>query len=310
MNFLSLNVQGLGQSAKKRWIQELNRKHKVNFMAIQETKMENINLFSINTLLGKFSFDYAFSPSVGYSGGVLCVWDSNMFVKDSVTISDSFVAIQGMWISTSTKILIISVYAPQDVSERRTLWEYISIMIDSWEGESVILGDFNEVRLEQERFGTSFNALGANAFNSFISMAGLIDLPLEGYSYTWSHKSASKMSKLDRFLISEGLLSVFPSLSAICHDRHLSDHRPILMRELVVDYGPTPFRIFHSWFSKSSFDKLAEETWTNLTLLEPNSIILLKKKFQALKVAIKNWRKEDNKRSNVSRSSIQSKLSE
>ncbi|GJV48770.1 hypothetical protein Tco_1438982 [Tanacetum coccineum] len=50
------------------------------------------------------------------------------------------------------------------------------------------------------------------------------------------------MSKLDRFLISEGLLLKFPSLSAICLDRHLSDHRPIIMREVVTDYGPSPFR--------------------------------------------------------------------
>ncbi|GJR90258.1 RNA-directed DNA polymerase, eukaryota [Tanacetum coccineum] len=92
--------------------------------------------------------------------------------------------------------------------------------------------------------------------------------------------------------------------------QHLSDHKPILMCELVVDYGPTLFHFFHSWFSKSSFDKLVEETWTNLTLLEPNNIILLKKKFQALKAAIKNLIKEDNKRSNVSRSSIQSRLLE
>nr|GEW27980.1 hypothetical protein [Tanacetum cinerariifolium] len=34
-------------------------------------------------------------------------------------------------------------------------------------------------------------------------MAGLIDLHLEGYSYTWTRKSASKMSKVDKFLISE-----------------------------------------------------------------------------------------------------------
>nr|GEU36894.1 RNA-directed DNA polymerase, eukaryota, reverse transcriptase zinc-binding domain protein [Tanacetum cinerariifolium] len=60
---------------------------------------------------------------------------------------------------------------------------------------------------------------------------GLVDLTLEGYSFTWSHKSASKMSKLDRFLISEGLLTSFPSLSALCVDRHLSDHRTILMRK-------------------------------------------------------------------------------
>ncbi|GKG39743.1 hypothetical protein Tco_0463888, partial [Tanacetum coccineum] len=48
-----------------------------------------------------------------------------------------------------------------------------------WDGETVILGDFNEVRMEKERFGSSFNIQGANAFNNFISMSGLIDLPWE-----------------------------------------------------------------------------------------------------------------------------------
>nr|GEY47597.1 transposon TX1 uncharacterized [Tanacetum cinerariifolium] len=40
----------------------------------------------------------------------------------------------------------------------------------------------------------------------------LIDLSLEGYSYTWALKSASKISKLDRFLIFEG-----PNISFISH---------------------------------------------------------------------------------------------
>ncbi|GJW24061.1 RNA-directed DNA polymerase, eukaryota [Tanacetum coccineum] len=73
-----------------------------------------------------------------------------------------------------------------------------------WEGETVILRDFNEVHTELERFGSSFNITGANAFNNFISMAGLVDIPLGGYAFTWAHKSATKMSKLDRILISEG----------------------------------------------------------------------------------------------------------
>ncbi|GJS10251.1 RNA-directed DNA polymerase, eukaryota [Tanacetum coccineum] len=124
----------------------------------------------------------------------------------------------GTWTSTSTKLLIVYVYAPQDLSERKSLWDYIHHMIDQWVGET-----------------------------------GLVDLPLEGYSFTWSLKSAAKMSKLDRFLVSEGLLSVFPSLSALCLDMHLSDHRPILMRDMVVDYRPTPFRVFHSWFTKDGY---------------------------------------------------------
>ncbi|GJT67848.1 RNA-directed DNA polymerase, eukaryota [Tanacetum coccineum] len=230
------------------------------------------------------------SPSVGSSGGILCVWDPRVFVKDNVSISDSFVAIRGTWIPSSTKLLLISVYAPQDVSARRSLWEYIGHLIEQWDSEYVVLG--------------------ANAFNHFISSANLVDLPLEGYSFTWAHKSASKMSKLDRFLVSEGLLSIFPSLSAICLDRHLSDHRPILMRELVVDYGPSPFRMFSSWFSKQGFDKIVEDTWNNSIFKETNSIVLLKKKLQALKSVIRSWIKKQNLNSNAERSDIMKRLAD
>nr|GEW27112.1 hypothetical protein [Tanacetum cinerariifolium] len=122
---MGYNMDGcLGQKAKKGWIQELNLKNHVSFVALQETKMESIDLFSIKALWGNFDFDY--------------------------------------------------------------------------EGECVLLSDFNEVRLTNERYGTVFNTHGVNAFNNFISMAILVDLPLEGYSFTWAHKSASKMSKLDR----------------------------------------------------------------------------------------------------------------
>ncbi|GKD45838.1 RNA-directed DNA polymerase, eukaryota, partial [Tanacetum coccineum] len=107
---------------------------------------------------------------------------------------------------------------------------------------------------------------------------GLVELPLEGYSFMWSHKSATKISKLDRFLISEGLTSAFPSLSTLCLDRYLSDHRPILLRELNVDYGPTPFWVFHSWLTKEGFDKLVEDTWKNSVFIDSNSVIILKKK--------------------------------
>nr|GEY56675.1 RNA-directed DNA polymerase, eukaryota [Tanacetum cinerariifolium] len=134
-----------------------------------------------------------------------------------------------------------------ELNGMRDLWDYLRTLIDRWEGDTVIMGDFNEVRSKHERFGSTFNRQGAIAFNNFISSTCLIDLPLEGYAFTWAHKSASKMSKFDRYLISEGVLDLFPHLSALCLDRHLSDHRPILLRETNYDYGPSPFRFFHSW---------------------------------------------------------------
>nr|GEZ55086.1 hypothetical protein [Tanacetum cinerariifolium] len=226
----------------------------------------------------------------------------------NVTISDSFLVVRGTWISTTTKLMIVYVYAPQDLSERKTLRS--TLLIDSWEGECVILGDFNEVRSEHERFGTNFNDSSAKAFNHFISSSGLIDLPLEGYYFTWALKSGSKMSKLDRFLVYEGLLMRFPSLSALCLDRHLFDHKAIIMRDSVVDYGPSPFRLFHSWFDKDGFDKLVEESWKNTSIVEAINIYLLRRKFQVLKAAIKTWYKDNKKHSNESRQSIQLWISE
>nr|GEW24755.1 RNA-directed DNA polymerase, eukaryota [Tanacetum cinerariifolium] len=131
-----------------------------------------------------------------------------------------------------------------------------------------------------------------------------------GYAFTWAHKSASKMSKLDRYLISEGVLDLFSHLSALCLDRHLYDHRPILLRETNYDYGHSPFRFFHSWFPMEGFNSFVETTWKSLNIVEPNGLIQLKKKLQALKIVIKAWSKEANKRSNDRKINIQQNLSE
>nr|GEY60163.1 hypothetical protein [Tanacetum cinerariifolium] len=100
---------------------------------------------------------------------------------------------------------------------------------DSFVMVRVMMGDFNEVRKKSERFGSSFNTRAADIFNSFITSAGVEEVPLGGSVYTWCHRSASKMSKLDR---------------------------PILLRESKFDYGPTPFRFFHHWLEVEGFNNL------------------------------------------------------
>nr|GEW21300.1 hypothetical protein [Tanacetum cinerariifolium] len=175
-------------------------------------------------------------------GGILCIWDPNLFHKDQRVISDNFVAIYETWLPTYTKILIISVYAPKSYSDKRILWSYLTDLISRWNCESLVLGDFNEVCYKRDWMGSVFNVQGAQDFNSFISITGLVDIQLEGYAFTWSHPLAAKMSKLDWFLVTDGFLSTFPHISALCLDKNLSDHRPILLRELFTDYGATPFK--------------------------------------------------------------------
>ncbi|GJU40217.1 RNA-directed DNA polymerase, eukaryota [Tanacetum coccineum] len=180
--------------------------------------MECVSDMEVKAIWGNYNFDYLYSEALGYSGGILCVWDPNIFQKSHHTISDNFVATYGTWIPTKSKILLISIYAPQSEAAKRMLWSFISEIINRWDGECVVMGDFNEVRVEDERMGSVFNVRGARDFNNFITSAGLVDVQLEGYAFTWSHPSAAKMSKLDRFLVSEGFLTLFPHTSAIYFD--------------------------------------------------------------------------------------------
>ncbi|GKC52468.1 RNA-directed DNA polymerase, eukaryota [Tanacetum coccineum] len=123
-------------------------------------------------------------------------------------------------------------------------------------------GDFNEVRYKSERFGSMFNVKGANVFNTFIANAGLEEVPLGGSSFTWCHKSATKMSKLDRFLISEILLITCPNITSISLEWYLSDHQPILLH-----------------------------TWIEAPVDESNEMINMMKKLKYLKQKIREWNK-------------------
>nr|GEU80678.1 hydroxycinnamoyl-CoA quinate/shikimate transferase [Tanacetum cinerariifolium] len=173
---MGYNMEGcLAQKAKKDWVKELCVKNKVNFLALQETKTESMKLFIVKRCWGNFAFDYVHSDFVGNSGGIFCVWDPNLFCKSNTTVSDYFVMIRGVWLKTGVNLLIVAVYAPHDPRDKRMLWEYLVHVINQWNG--------------------------TDAFNSFIANAGLEEVHLGGSAFTWCHKSATKMSKLDRMTI-------------------------------------------------------------------------------------------------------------
>nr|GEY74949.1 RNA-directed DNA polymerase, eukaryota, reverse transcriptase zinc-binding domain protein [Tanacetum cinerariifolium] len=155
--------------------------------------------------------------------------------------------------------------------------------------EVVVMGDFNEVRYKSDRFRSVFNAHAANMFNVFIMNSGLVEVDLDGCSFTWCHKSASKMSKLDRFLVLESLMNTCPNINAITLERFLYDHRPILLQEAYFDYGPTPFKIFHYWFEMKGFSKTVKDAWKEYPGEESNAVRHFMGKLKYLKNKIQEW---------------------
>ncbi|GKA71395.1 RNA-directed DNA polymerase, eukaryota, partial [Tanacetum coccineum] len=287
---LGFNMEGcFGDLNKRRWVKDLCSKHLVNFLALQETKSLHIDLWVLRQLWGNIHFDFASSSARGKSGGILCVWNNLVFHKSSIRSSDNYLVVEGLWVPKDIRIMWTVVYAPQELSCKISLWSTLFNFISNWEGILVAMGDFNEVRYACERFGSSFNDRQADIFNSFIVNNSLFDIPLGGYNYTWTDKWGSKMSKLDRFLVSESILDSFPYVTGIVLEKGKSDHRPILLKESMVDFGPSPFRFFHSWPDMDGFSNMVKETWINDGIVEDSGLVSFKKKLQILKHSIRLW---------------------
>ncbi|PWA73265.1 RNA-directed DNA polymerase, eukaryota [Artemisia annua] len=263
---------------------------------------------AVRNCWGNLTFNYIHSNSVGNSGGILCVWDLNSFTKVSHTLSDYFVIIRGKWLKNDTDIMFVAVYGPHDPRDKRMVWEYLTHVINQWNGNVVVMGDFNEVRFKSDRFGSIFNVQGADDFNSFIEDAGLEEVPLGGSAFTWCHKSATKMSKLDRFFISNSLLNSCPHVSAITLDRFLSDHRPILLCETNFDYGPIPFRFFHHWIKLDGFSTFVSDVWNSAPVNKDNGMRNLAGKLKFLKGKLREWIKSSRVKGKSDSSNLKEEL--
>ncbi|GJY22055.1 RNA-directed DNA polymerase, eukaryota, reverse transcriptase zinc-binding domain protein [Tanacetum coccineum] len=155
------------------WIKDLCLKHNVHFLGIQESKMTRLELFRIKSMWGNYAFDYACSMARGLSGGLISIWDPNMFSKNSIWCDDSFIIIKGNWKNVVGDYFMVNIYGLQD---------YVSK-----------LGDMNAVGNAQERFGTTLNSIEADHFNSFIDSTVLVDLPIGGRSFTWMNKAGTRI---------------------------------------------------------------------------------------------------------------------
>lgn len=294
MKIISYNIRGIGSIIKKREVQELIRKFKPVFCCIQETKLEGMSAIQVKSIWGGDRVNWMVRNSEGRSGGILSMWDPDIFSCLSSWEMPGAVIVNGFWGPDRKGCCIINVYAPNDSEGRADLWDRILCVIQQSSNDCVcILGDFNAIRSISERRGRSLNQnrKDMDLFDGFIRDAQLLDLPLNGRNYTCYKADGTCKSRIDRVLVNNGWLDMWPSVSLKGLQRSVSDHCPLLLDSESQDWGPKPFRFINAWCSHPKFREVIENTW-NSHQVQGWGGFVVKEKLKYLKGELKKWNRE------------------
>ncbi|GKV27571.1 hypothetical protein SLEP1_g36731 [Rubroshorea leprosula] len=226
--------------AKK--IREIVMKEKVDFIAIQETTLVTVDRKIYRIIWGTDDFDWVAKPSVGRSGGLLCIWNAKVLKKREVIEGNNFIGISGLWGEERIPVNILSIYSPCQLMGKRMLWDDLQGLLNSKRGKWCLMGDFNAVRGIEERAGETGISSEMREFDNFIINAALIDLPLLGRKYTWYNSNGQYMSRIDRFLLLEDWVAKWGDVKQWGLRKSVSDHCPILLKNKKIDWGPKPFK--------------------------------------------------------------------
>ncbi|XVF56551.1 hypothetical protein PTKIN_Ptkin06aG0130100 [Pterospermum kingtungense] len=132
MKMASWNIRGLGRAKKKRPVRRFLNRGRVDFLAIQETKLKEVSSRLHRWLWGNEPFSSEVVVSDGNSGGLISDWKNDFFEVDLKFASQRFILLIGMIKGSNFKCGF---------------------------------GDFNIVRTMDEKMGLSFNQTEMDEFS-------------------------------------------------------------------------------------------------------------------------------------------------
>ena len=237
--------------------------------------------------------DWAVLDAMQTSGGVLLIWDKRVFEKLDVMVGQFSVSVLLRGVVDDFVWACTGVYGPNDNGQQSTLWEELSQVRARWPMAWCLVGDFNIIRYPSERFGCESFSPTMFAFSDFIENNSLVDLPLEGASFTWFRDSSvPSMLRIDRVLVSLDWVEHYVNVSQWVLPRVLSDHCPLLLEAGVVRRSRSTFKFEYMWLKVEGFVNRVKHWWDGYSFTGSPSFILAQK-LKALKADLKKWNREE-----------------
>ncbi|PKU68127.1 Putative ribonuclease H protein [Dendrobium catenatum] len=256
--FASWNVRGFNNPDKVSFCKSLISSLNLKMLCILEAK---VSISSFNDQW--FHHSHCLFENEGSCnnfgdavlGRIWIKWDESVLSFNP--ISSSYQHIHGILsVGSFPPIFLTVIYAANSAEERKYLWDQIIAVSTNMDHPWIIMGDFNCYRYDTEKAGGSISSSSRlGELNSFIFNSGVQDLSSTGLFYTWFNQRVDNPIhiKLDRVLVNNALLDVFPN-AYYCVESHLgSDHSPLIFNSSHDKALSSRFMFKNYWINMEGF---------------------------------------------------------
>jgi exonuclease III len=148
---LCWNVRGLYSECRQRELRAKIDESGCHIVCLQETKCESFDWRLIRTFCPKRFDSFAFSPSVGASGGILVIWNSSVFAGSLVEVHRFGIRIEFVSAHNNENWTLVCVYGPCQGVERDQFVSWLYNLSIPCSANWLLLGDFNFIRSQDNR---------------------------------------------------------------------------------------------------------------------------------------------------------------
>ncbi|KAK4384548.1 hypothetical protein Sango_3049100 [Sesamum angolense] len=279
----SWNVRGINGVAHQRSVVQLVREFQLQFLGLVETRVRVQNAVTVqHSILQNWSW---FTDYNGPGGRIWLAWLPSEVEVDILQVDNQYIHCKVTNKKEHTKCLITVIYGEYDLIPRRSLWRCIEqlasdICDDPW----LITGDFNAVIDDSEVSGNAADtSQSMTEFRECVTKSELLHLPFTGAPFTWHNSSEGGRSlwkRLDRMLVNETWLAVWPLSKYLCSTLRTSDHAPLIIQGEQGHMATSMFR-FENIILISGFLNSVQDTWKHHIV--GTAMYTLTRKLKALK---------------------------
>ncbi|KAI3463157.1 hypothetical protein Pfo_019820 [Paulownia fortunei] len=280
MNCLIWNIRGVGNEGSQKHLHSICQLNRIKLLVLLEPMVQLDGDFFCRRL--------EFSKSFANTSNKIWFFVDNDFDFQILLDHEQLLHIEISSKLIASPILVTSVYAKCNASDRKELWDELKIIVDESDSKPWLVGgDFNVILDPHEKKGNSIlNTTAMNDFRDMITYCGLIDAGYEGQYFTWTNKRV--WERLDRILYSDAWLHTFQSTKVTHLPRTWSDHAPLLT---TVSFSsvkpPSSFRFMRMWMRHHLFLNATKQSW--ITPTEATGMCNLQQKLIQLKKFLKWW---------------------